>query len=564
MRRAGARRAMVVLAATGWTGGWVGCISLKDDGIAVSVGMKDDATAPAEGGPPATTDGWTDVRSGDAETDGDGGTETDADPDADGGTGADADLDADGGAGTDADLDADASPAGILWPNDVPVCWYSPLDEAAFESPSDSQAHWIHDAVESNWGHEANLRFGAWPLCATAGQGPSPEVLILPSADAGDAADAGEVDAQWGGQVEGVGTETGSSPADPPRITFLPLAPDNVDTAPRERSMCAANRIFSRVLGLADDPAAQPLDATYCGDVSDPTGNRLSPLQILRAREAYGPKPSGSVVGFDGRCLTAATEAAGAIVQTDDCVPQATGVASSDQRWMYDPWGGTLHLVESGLALDSAGAAIGEQSIVRNPDPESPNQVWTTTAAAVRGIAGTCLDFQYTAGGDLRTVLWPCGRSIATQRVDFGASGSIRAASDTPDSGGASCLTVSGSTVGPAACDGTAAQGWRLAQGGAIQSLFASGQCLEAAIDPQNPEVGIEEGISLQVAPCSGATAQRFDIFGVLQNVPTDEPPRCLDVDGYARADRTIIWTWSCAVNDGVIGNENDWWDINW
>jgi len=518
---------MALLAAVAWIGAWAGCIRLKDDGMAAS-----DAEA-------AAVEEGADVRSGDA--------------------------------GAEGDPDADAQPAGILWPNDVPVCWYSLVDEAAFESTVGGQAHWIHDTVESNWGHEADLRFGAWPLCPSSDDtGLYPKVLILPATEAGDGGDGdgGDADdaealiARWGGEVDGIGAGTGSLPTEPPKITFLPLVANGIDTSAEESSFCATNRIFSRVLGLADDPAAEPFGAIYCGDVSDPVGNRLSPLQILRARQAYGPKPTGSVVAFDGRCLTAQGLSAGSLVKTDACVPQASGAASSPQRWTYDPWAGSLSLVEGGLVLDALGAAQGMQPEVRLPVANDPDQAWSTSAAAIRGIGGTCLDFQNATDGDLRTVLWTCGLVTATQRVDFGPDASIRATSAAADAS-ATCLVVTdGVAVGPASCDGTMSQQWKLAPGGAIESLGVSGACLEAAIDPTNPEVGLEDGIALRVAPCSGTMAQQFDIFGVL--LPYAMPTMCLDVQAYVRADGTVIWTYGCGVTAGVLGGYNQWWDIHW
>jgi hypothetical protein len=511
MRRTGTRRALALLATIGWIGAWAGCVTLKTDGT-------------------ATPDGRSD-------------------------TGIDE-------ARADVALDADAPAAGILWPNDVPVCWYSPLDEVAFESPLDSQTHWIHDTVESNWGKEANLRFGGWPLCSMSGKAANAELLIV-------GADAGDPDpsfALWGGQVDGgIGTETQSSLVQPPNITFLPLTTDaDVSVVgPRELAFCAANRIFSRVLGLEDDLSAQPLGAMTCGDVYDPAGSRLSALQILRVRRAYGPKPAGSVVAFDGRCLTAASASSDSLVWTDDCVPQESGVASPDQRWQFNPWAGSLGLVESGLALDSLGATVAQQADVVTADAGSAQQMWTTSAAALRGIGGTCLDFGTPDGGGSGTVaLQPCGRSIATQRVDFGPDASIRATS----TGGATCLAVTDDAkVAPAPCDGTTSQQWALAPGGAVHSLAVSGGCMAATVDDEDPEVGLEDGLALEVAACSGSIAQEFDVFGVLQT-PSQEggSPMCLDVAGYGRADHTPIQSWTCDVNNGIVGNENDWWDITW
>lgn len=521
------RARLALLAMLTPTMAWIGCVALKDDGLPSTVPTAEAGSDAAEDLSFGLEVGSTDGAPGEAAT--------------------------------------EAGPVAGLWPNAIPACWASEADEAAFLSPVDSQAHWIHDCVESNWGHEANLRFGTWPGCPTSGTGVNAKVLILP-AEAGvdddaaaDAGDAGSSLAEWGGQVDGMGVATGGTPTEPARISFLPLEPDGVDDIPRERTLCDTNRIFSRVLGLADDPAAQPFGATYCGDVSDPTGNRLSPLQILRVRNAYGPKPPGSVVGFDGRCLTASSTMPGSIVWTDDCVPQASGVAGADQRWTYDPWAGVLSLVESGLTLDSQGAAQATQPVVNTPIAGSPNQVWLPSAEALRGIGGTCLDFQSFGANGLRAVLWPCGRSIATQRVDFGPNASIQATSPPADAG-ATCLAITGGTdVGPAACDGTPAQQWRLAPGGAIQSLGAPGSCLAAVIDEQDAAVGLEDGLALQVAPCSGALQQQFDIFGVLL-----ASSMCLDVAGLTRADQATIWTWACAATDGLLGGENDWWDVTW
>jgi hypothetical protein len=540
----GGRRGIGVCVAIGSATAWVGCVALKGDDPApgdhdagVDVGaesaLPDTWGGDAGAGPDATSDGGATHEGG-----------------ADGST--------DGSTDGSFDAPAEAPPPVALWSNDVPVCWASPADQAAFASTTDGQAHWIHDGVESNWAHEANLRFGSWPLCPTPGVAVMPKVEILP-VDAGVGADAGDDGgtlAVLGEQVDGFGIDTGSSPSQPARIHFLPLGTDN---DAREQTLCAVNRAFSRVLGLADDPAAQPVGASSCGDVSGMTGSRLSPLQILRLRKAYGAKPAGSIVSFDGRCLTASSTAAGSIVWTDDCVPQASGVAGPAQRWTFDPWAGSIALVEGGLALDSKGAAEGTPPVVNPTVAGSPDQVWSPSGSALRGIGGTCLDFQSTPSGGTRAVLWPCGRSVTTQRLTFGAGSSIQASGSMTDAG-ATCLAIQGgSQVGAASCDGSASQQWKLAAGGAVQSLGVNAQCLAAVIDPQNPEVGLESGVPLQVAACNGALEQRFDIFGNLL-----ASSMCLDVAGLARADQAKVWAWGCTATNGLLGWENDWWDVTW
>lgn len=546
MRRLRIAIACVWLPAT--TLGWLGCIVLKVDGMAT-------ATADATGEGAVAGEGSVDGPGSDGTAPFDA-----ADTD---GTAAEA-APADGAGSDVGDAPADGGlPQGGPWPADVPVCWQSVADEAAFTAPADGQVHWIHDAVESNWGREANVRFGTWPLCPTSGSTVNARIVIIPP----DGADAGQGDAgndetdaavaEWGGRVDGTGTASGSNPTEQAKIAFWPLEPDGVDDAPRELAICAAGRLFSRVLGLADDPAAQPLGAAVCGDVSNPTGGRLSPLQIFRARRAYGGKPAGSIVGFDGRCLSAQSTTSGAVVWTDQCVAAAGGVASSTQRWVYDPWKGSVTLTESGLALDSHGGAQAQQATVGDAIVDSPDQFWPTTAAALRGIGGTCVDFQQTSGGP-RTVLWPCQRSVTTQRVEFGPGASIQATVSIGD-GSATCLGVSDTQVVPVACDGTPSQGWTLAPGGAVQWLGATGGCLEAAVNVVNPETGLEDGLALHVATCSGATEQQFDILGVLL-----ASTMCLDVAGIGRADQTPVWLWPCADNGGLLGAENDWWDVTW
>lgn len=514
---------------------WLGCVSLKDDGL-----PEDDASAPFDTSAPLDTTAPLDVS---APLDGGDGTFDD-----------------------DARLDGEGTPlSGPLWPNDVPVCWelvaqqVADQDAAAFSL--DPQPSWIHDHVETGWGHEANLRFGTWPLCPTQGTGTFAKVVIV-TPDGGD--DGGESDAEAasvavGGTITGAGTNASSTPEQPAGVTLWE-APPSVSGAEVER--CAIDRIFSLLLGLADDPAAQPLGAAVCGDASNPLLDmRLSPLQILRVREAYGGKPRGSVVSFDGRCLTASSATAGAVVWTDDCTPDETGLAGVLQRWRFDPWGHSVTLSASGLALDSHGAGTLTQSIVETVVAGSPDQVWTTSVASIRGIGGTCLDFQVTP--ESRVVLSPCTGTDVTQQFDFGPSASIRAAGGAPDAG-STCLVESGGVVGAAPCDGSLAQSWGLATGGAIQSAAVTGGCLAAVLpDPSDPEVGLEDGLSLRVVPCTGGVEQQFDVLSVLLASPS--APTCLDVAAYTRADYTTIQTYPCEQGiAGAVGGANEWWDVTW
>jgi hypothetical protein len=510
-----------IVAALGVATSGVGCVSLKPDGLAAQ-----------DAGTTAQVDAGLDVAAG-----------LDAQP-------------GDGSASDDAG--ADAISTGALWPADVPVCWALTADQTAPDAATVSEQGWIHDDVESNWSREANLRFGAWPPCPTQGAGLFAKVAIDPNTDA----DAG-------GRVDGTGTSAGTSPAETAKIVFWPFVPLAVGPDPRELTLCAVDRLFSRVLGLSDDPAAQPVGTAFCGDEADPL-ERLSPLQILRVRRAYGPKPPGSIVAFDGRCLTVPLAEDGSPTQTAACLAQASGVAGANQRWSFDPWGHSIRLTESGLALDAIPGSA-QQGAVRMPVAASPDQVWSTDVDEIRGIGGTCLNFQPTlddAGGP-QAVLWRCERATTSERFDFGPGGSIRAtAFAATTNAGAMCLAASAgsSVVAAAPCDGGSLQQWNLAPGGAIQCAGAGEQCLEAIVDPQNPLNRVEDGIALRVNACSGAPEQQFDVSGTIQSfgsVPAQ--PTLLDVASFDRFDGATVQVWGGDPSTRMVpGHLNEWWDIMW
>jgi hypothetical protein len=455
----------------------------------------------------------------------------------------------------------------------IPVCW-STSDEIAMQSITTGfdQVLTTQAIVESNWGLEANLDFGNWPLCATDISAPRWALDLEPD----------------GGALGGALTTLGDADAGSLSITFgtVPYPADPSADGPAQEAVgCATDRLFERALGIEDDPAAQPIGAPTCGDVSAGYGGRLSPLQILRLRERYGPKPRGSVVAFDGRCMTASVVAPGGPVWTDACSSDGTSsFASNGQQWRFDPWLQTLRLVggpsagvggaqdatvsggraasgdvAGGLSLDGETAAIGQNVVVNDAVSMASGQTWSTNQVTIRGFAGLCLELDpgtSTAVG--RAMMWPCTRSRPSQQFNFGGSESIQI---DDDDGGTDCLTVaSDGSVVSLACDGSNPQRWAIADTGGFREAAGAQRCLRVVVDPADPERGLSTGLALVVVPCSAEDAtQRFDLMGrLLVN------QMCLDVDSYVRKDGTIIWTWTCGSWDGVPGSENQWWDVLW
>jgi len=194
------------------------------------------------------------------------------------------------------------------------------------------------------------------------------------------------------------------------------------------------------------------------------------------------------------------------------------------------------------------------------PVAQAAGQSWTTGAAAIRGIAGLCLeaDSASSSGGE-SVALWPCVRARTLQQFDFGPDQSIETTASN-DGGPPQCLAVTGDgTVTALPCDGSDGQRWTLGATGSLREGAGAGRCLEAVTNATDVEAGLSAGLALHVAACSGDVTQQFDILGRLL-----VSEMCLDVYAYERADQTVIETWTCGGSGTLPGNENQWWDVTW
>ena len=95
-------------------------------------------------------------------------------------------------------------------------------------------------------------------------------------------------------------------------------------------------------------------------------------------------------------------------------------------------------------------------------------------------------------------------------------------------------------------CNGTAAQQWTVGSDGTIRAL---GKCLDVTGG------GTADGTAVQLYDCNGSGAQRWTVTGA-RDIVNPQADKCLDVTGNSSANGTRLQLWTCT------GGANQKWTV--
>ncbi|WUH90105.1 ThuA domain-containing protein [Streptomyces sp. NBC_00433] len=145
----------------------------------------------------------------------------------------------------------------------------------------------------------------------------------------------------------------------------------------------------------------------------------------------------------------------------------------------------------------------------------------------------------------LQGLRWLGGQSGPVTPPSGGAKGPIHGfGGKCADVAGAS--SANGTAVQLYDCNGTAAQSWTVASGGALQAL---GKCLDVAA------AGTANGTKVQLYDCNGTGSQVWQP-GANGSLVNPQSGKCLDATGNTSANGTKLQIWSCT------GSANQSWTL--
>ncbi|WP_285685380.1 ricin-type beta-trefoil lectin domain protein [Actinoplanes sp. NBRC 103695] len=159
-------------------------------------------------------------------------------------------------------------------------------------------------------------------------------------------------------------------------------------------------------------------------------------------------------------------------------------------------------------------------------------------AGALTGAGGRCLDVQFANPADgTKLTLFPCQAGKENQAVTLPGDGTIRVMGKCVDALG----PINGHGVHDAhlwTCHGLAAQQWVAQPNGRLLNP-SSGNCLDAQTD---------DTAMLHVYPCHDGANQKWTLPSAQAawGPVTGIAGRCVDLDGYGRANGTAVQLWDC------------------
>ncbi|KAJ7457560.1 ricin B lectin domain-containing protein, partial [Mycena galericulata] len=258
-----------------------------------------------------------------------------------------------------------------------------------------------------------------------------------------------------------------------------------------------------------------------------------------------------------GKCLTAASNADGAVVEIEDCV--AGG--STAQSWTIS---GPAVQIYGNKCLDVTGGstASGTKMQIWTCGTGNANQAWSVSGSTIQWSGhSSCLDL---TGGSVTNgnvvQIWSCTGGVNQKWALTTGPGS---ATTTPPATGhtirpgassTTCLTAptnaNGGQVTVAPCDGSTSQVWT--QNG--QTLLAYGSmCLDVTGG------STANGVKMQIWACTpgaGDAAQHFTVTSG-KSIQWTSKNECLDLSGGRLTSGNQIQMWVCET-----GNANQVWNI--
>ncbi|KAJ7884509.1 ricin B lectin domain-containing protein, partial [Mycena leptocephala] len=259
------------------------------------------------------------------------------------------------------------------------------------------------------------------------------------------------------------------------------------------------------------------------------------------------------------KCLTAASNADGAVVEIEDCV----SAGSTSQSWTLS---GSAIQIFGNKCLDVTGGSStdGTKMQIWTCATGSTNQQWSLSGSTIQWSGhSSCLDL---TGGSVTNnnvvQIWTCtgGANQKWTRTTGPGSGTTTPPPTTghvihPGASSTTCLAATsnanGATVVVQPCNGATSQSWT--QTGQTLVVYGT-MCLDVT------NGSTANGAKLQIWSCTpgaGDAAQHFTVTADKRIQWAAHTTECLDLTGGSLTSGNQVQMWACAT-----GNTNQVWNI--
>ncbi|KAJ7635001.1 hypothetical protein FB45DRAFT_478962 [Roridomyces roridus] len=290
------------------------------------------------------------------------------------------------------------------------------------------------------------------------------------------------------------------------------------------------------------------------------TGTTPSSTSKSASSTISNPPPTGTPNQYihpsanAGKCLTAASNTDGAVVEIEDCVSGG----STSQSWTVS---GQAIQIFGDKCLDVTGGATADGTKMQIWTCNVPNsdQQWIFPGNTIQwNNHPSCLDLTGGSVTDGNVVqIWSCTggpNQQWTRTTGPGSGGGSTGNTIRPGSGSSTCLAAptnaNGAAVVVEPCDGSASQSWT--HNGATLLVYGD-MCLDVTGGSTT------NGVKMQIWACTpgqGDTAQHYTITSDNRIQWTNEN-ECLDLTDGSLASGNQVQMWACAA-----GNTNQVWNF--